>query len=105
MRVSSLRAVSSPASSTPHVHQTQHLGPGKSWSLCRGGHISFLSGLLRTSLQLARMRGSDSESCRLKTFEIRSTVVWYWCSSTHLEVKAAPYTMSDFLRTRLVEFV
>ena len=49
-------------------------------------------------------RGSDSEYCWLKTFEIRSTVVWYWCSSTHPEVKAAPYTMPDFSRMRLVEF-
>ena len=57
MRVSSLRAVSCPASSAPRVRRTQHLGPGKSWSLYRGGHISFLSDLLETPLQLARVRG------------------------------------------------
>jgi uncharacterized protein (DUF2235 family) len=85
--------------------------------ICCGGRIPFLPSLLKAwfgwsecSVQRAPVangeeRGSDSESSWLKDFEIRSTVIWHQYSSTHPEVKAAPYTMSDFLRTRLVEFV
>jgi hypothetical protein len=83
--------------------------------ICCGGHIQFLSSLLKASFgwsecsghppRNGEKRGSDSESSLLKGFEIRSTVIWYRYSSSHPEIKAAPYTMSDFLRTRLVEFV
>ena len=53
--------------------------------------------------QDGKRRGSNSKSSWLNTFEIRSAVIWYQYSSTHLEVKATPYTMSDFSRTRLGE--